>query len=64
MVKVVDCRVCGDPNSVLRFAFIEFTDEGKPMTLSLSCHFKQILFVGLYYILVSRYDLQKGQGTL
>lgn len=24
---VVDCRVCGDPNSVLRFAFIEFTDE-------------------------------------
>ena len=27
-VKVVDCRICGDPNSVLRFAFIEFTDEG------------------------------------
>ena len=26
--KVVDCRVCGDPNSILRFAFIEFTDEG------------------------------------
>ncbi|GAB2212097.1 hypothetical protein Droror1_Dr00025443, partial [Drosera rotundifolia] len=25
--EVVDCRVCGDPNSVLRFAFIEFTDE-------------------------------------
>nr|XP_023905606.1 polyadenylate-binding protein-interacting protein 11-like [Quercus suber] len=24
---VVDCRVCGDPNSILRFAFIEFTDE-------------------------------------
>lgn len=24
---VVDCRVCGDPNSVLRFAFVEFTDE-------------------------------------
>ncbi|KAG6633841.1 hypothetical protein I3843_12G075900 [Carya illinoinensis] len=24
---VVDCRICGDPNSVLRFAFIEFTDE-------------------------------------
>jgi hypothetical protein len=20
--------MCGDPNSVLRFAFIEFTDEG------------------------------------
>ncbi|XP_010541503.1 PREDICTED: polyadenylate-binding protein-interacting protein 10-like [Tarenaya hassleriana] len=26
--QVVDCRVCGDPNSVLRFAFIEFTDAG------------------------------------
>lgn len=25
----MDCRVCGDPNSCLRFAFIEFTDEGK-----------------------------------
>ncbi|XP_010035311.2 polyadenylate-binding protein-interacting protein 11 [Eucalyptus grandis] len=25
--QVVDCRVCGDPNSCLRFAFIEFTDE-------------------------------------
>ncbi|GAV75103.1 RRM_1 domain-containing protein/PAM2 domain-containing protein/RRM_6 domain-containing protein [Cephalotus follicularis] len=25
--QVVDCRICGDPNSVLRFAFIEFTDE-------------------------------------
>ncbi|KAL1820052.1 hypothetical protein ACET3Z_014921 [Daucus carota] len=25
--QVVDCRVCGDPNSVLRFAFVEFMDE-------------------------------------
>ncbi|XP_019226085.1 PREDICTED: polyadenylate-binding protein-interacting protein 12-like isoform X1 [Nicotiana attenuata] len=25
--RVVDCRICGDPNSVLRFGFIEFTDE-------------------------------------
>eukprot|EP00877_Chromochloris_zofingiensis_P001993 jgi/Chrzof1/11795/Cz06g10120.t1 len=24
---VVDCRICGDPNSAMRFAFIEFTDE-------------------------------------
>jgi hypothetical protein len=29
VLQVVDCRVCGDPNSVLRFAFVEFTDEGK-----------------------------------
>ncbi|KAL6838661.1 hypothetical protein ACP4OV_031375 [Aristida adscensionis] len=25
--QVVDCRICGDPHSVLRFAFIEFADE-------------------------------------
>ncbi|XP_062190156.1 polyadenylate-binding protein-interacting protein 9-like [Phragmites australis] len=25
--QVVDCRICGDPRSVLRFAFIEFSDE-------------------------------------
>ncbi|CAL0319559.1 unnamed protein product [Lupinus luteus] len=35
--QVVDCRVCGDPNSVLRFAFVEFTDEeGARAALSLS----------------------------
>ncbi|KAL5997588.1 Polyadenylate-binding protein-interacting protein [Asimina triloba] len=25
--QVVDCRICGDPHSVLRFAFVEFSDE-------------------------------------
>ncbi|XP_019437322.1 PREDICTED: polyadenylate-binding protein-interacting protein 12-like [Lupinus angustifolius] len=35
--QVVDCRVCGDPSSILRFAFIEFTDEeGARAALSLS----------------------------
>ncbi|XWS38134.1 hypothetical protein CRYUN_Cryun19dG0104200 [Craigia yunnanensis] len=35
--QVVDCRICGDPNSVLRFAFIEFTDEeGARASLSLA----------------------------
>lgn len=35
--QVVDCRVCGDPNSVLRFAFVEFTDsEGAQAALNLS----------------------------
>ncbi|KAM1585188.1 polyadenylate-binding protein-interacting protein 11-like [Malus sylvestris] len=35
--QVVDCRICGDPNSVLRFAFIEFTDEdGARVALSLA----------------------------
>ncbi|GLT64636.1 hypothetical protein SLA2020_371160 [Shorea laevis] len=35
--QVVDCRICGDPNSVLRFAFIEFTnEEGAQTALTLS----------------------------
>ncbi|KAK7243996.1 hypothetical protein RIF29_38811 [Crotalaria pallida] len=25
--QVIDCRICGDPHSVLRFAFVEFSDE-------------------------------------
>ncbi|XVE58279.1 hypothetical protein DITRI_Ditri04bG0157700 [Diplodiscus trichospermus] len=34
---VVDCRICGDPNSVLRFAFVEFYREEDARTaLSLS----------------------------
>ena len=31
LLKVVDCRVCGDPHSVLRFAFVEFADESKQL---------------------------------
>lgn len=35
--QVVDCRICGDPHSALRFAFIEFADEqGARAALSLS----------------------------
>ncbi|XP_020577326.1 polyadenylate-binding protein-interacting protein 9-like [Phalaenopsis equestris] len=34
--QVIDCRVCGDPHSALRFAFIEFDDdEGARAALSL-----------------------------
>ncbi|KAL8107461.1 hypothetical protein AgCh_024027 [Apium graveolens] len=29
-VYVVDCRICGDPNSLIRFEFVKFTDEGVP----------------------------------
>ena len=25
--QLVDCRICGDPNSTMRFAFIEFQTE-------------------------------------
>lgn len=45
MVKVVDCRICGDPNSVLRFAFIEFTDEGNLRLTPLSVHVLKGIFV-------------------
>jgi hypothetical protein len=35
--QVVDCRICGDPKSIMRFAFTEFTDEdGAQAALSLS----------------------------
>ncbi|KAL9232497.1 hypothetical protein vseg_007605 [Gypsophila vaccaria] len=35
--QVVDCRICGDPHSVLRFAFVEFADElGARAALNLS----------------------------
>ncbi|GLT33944.1 hypothetical protein SLA2020_084960 [Shorea laevis] len=34
--EVVDCRVCGDPHSVLRFAFVEFaSEEGARAALNL-----------------------------
>ena len=36
--QVVDCRMCGDPKTVLRFAFIEFTDEGKLQCSVLTCY--------------------------
>ncbi|KAJ0699216.1 putative gluconokinase [Helianthus annuus] len=37
LFEVVDCRICGDPNLVIRFAFIEFTDEeGARNVLSLA----------------------------
>ncbi|CAI5956963.1 unnamed protein product [Closterium sp. NIES-65] len=35
--QVVDCRICGDPNSVLRFAFVEFTDEVFPHVCPFLC---------------------------
>ncbi|VAH74567.1 unnamed protein product [Triticum turgidum subsp. durum] len=34
--QVVDCRICGDPHSVMRFAFIEFSgEEGARAALNL-----------------------------
>ncbi|CAN7024267.1 unnamed protein product [Brassica oleracea var. botrytis] len=34
--KVVDCRICGGNKSILRLAFIEFTDAGARSAVSLS----------------------------
>ena len=37
--QIMDCRVCGDPNSAMRFAFIEFRDEASLMqVLQLAFH--------------------------
>lgn len=58
ILKVVDCRVCGDPNSVLRFAFVEFTDEGMSRNLIIFLN-KCVL---LYASLILLPNLQKGQG--
>jgi len=33
-LKVIDCRICGDPHSVLRFAFVEFADECKSSSVN------------------------------
>ncbi|KAL9690034.1 hypothetical protein QQ045_010427 [Rhodiola kirilowii] len=35
--QIVDCRICGDPNSAMRFAFVESTnEEGARVALHLS----------------------------
>ncbi|XP_055800793.1 polyadenylate-binding protein-interacting protein 8-like isoform X1 [Solanum dulcamara] len=34
--QVVDCRICGDPHSRLRFAFVEFADESDSARAALS----------------------------
>jgi len=36
---VVDCRVCGDPNSAMRFAFIEFLEESAAKIVSCTASF-------------------------
>jgi len=37
--RVVDCRVCGDPNSAMRFAFIEFLEESAAKIVSCTASF-------------------------
>ena len=32
---IMDCRVCGDPNSAMRFAFVEFTTSQAALQVAL-----------------------------
>ena len=48
-LKVVDCRVCGDPHSHLRFAFVEFADECK-LPFLISCILKFVLIMLLNFM--------------
>jgi RNA recognition motif-containing protein len=32
--RIVDCRICGDPNSAMRFGFIEFQAEESAVLVS------------------------------
>lgn len=56
MLKVIDCRICGDPHSVLRFAFVEFADECKsslanPTLFKFSLrHVQSLVFSTISYI--------------
>jgi hypothetical protein len=34
---VMDCRICGDPNSAMRFAFIEFLEEAGAQEVRCCC---------------------------
>ena len=55
--------MCGDPNSVLRFAFIEFTDEGN---ISISNHISVCLLcvMNLLFIGWQTSMFQRVQGLL
>jgi hypothetical protein len=33
----MDCRICGDPNSAMRFAFIEFLEEAGAHAVRVCC---------------------------
>jgi hypothetical protein len=48
-LQVVDCRICGDPKSVLRFAFIEFTDEGN---VNFMCYFDSMPTLEFHHMCV------------
>ena len=69
VLKVVDCRICGDPNSVLRFAFIEFTDEGTLMTFIYRIYHFERCYFSIWTVVINvggvKFNLlQKVQGML
>lgn len=58
--QVVDCRICGDPNSVLRFAFIEFTDEGITIRLLVNSFEEPVHYSGPVRKRVLSFSLLRG----
>lgn len=52
MLKVLDCRICGDLNTFLRFAFIEYANE---RMLSYFTH-NSLCSVSIYVLLGCNHD--------
>lgn len=50
-LKVNDCRICGDPHSVLRFAFVEFANERK-LIFTPWISFQTFLWKEIYYLIL------------
>lgn len=40
--QIVDCRICGDPHTAMRFAFIEFAQELSMQRVSSHAHLRWI----------------------
>lgn len=47
--RIVDCRVCGDPNSAMRFAFIEFAEEAAVQQVCTSEYFEEFPHLKAYF---------------
>ena len=61
--RVVDCRVCGDPNSAMRFAFIEFMEEAAVQLVG--CSLKPLDVMNQQLIVLAFWTLStKSQRTL
>ena len=55
--KVVDCRVCGDPNSAMRFAFIEFAEDDAVQRVRTICDLTLSLQLGQAMLCMDHADV-------